>query len=214
MNKLKLSLLFVLFAGLFVACTKEEGTSSSSEVYSELATTELQERSGTGFGGCFELVFPVSVKLPDGTTTKVNSTDELKTSLKNWKENHKKDSTRTRPTFVFPISVVKADGTIENVETEEELRELRKECPRSFGDRHGKGKHCFKLEFPYSIKKADGTVVVIKSADDLKGIRGDKTRGKREKPELVFPVTVTKTDGTKVTIKTKEELTALKESCK
>jgi hypothetical protein len=116
--------------------------------------------------------------------------------------------------FVFPISIVKSDGTIENVESETELRELRHECPRTFGDRHGKGKHCFRLEYPYSIKKADGTIIEIKSAEDLKNLRGDKTRGRKEKPELVFPVTVTKTDGTKVTIKSKEELDALKASCK
>lgn len=212
MKFLKFVFAAALFSTLMVSCSKEESDSSdSAELFARTSTTELQERSGSGFGGCFELVFPITIKFADGTTATVDSAKAIKSAIKTWKQANPDVS--GRPSFVFPISVVKSDGTVIEVENETELRDLRKECPRKFGPKHGGGEHCFKLNFPFKIKKADGTEVTINSLEDMKKLKG-KMRGHNGKhPELVFPVSITLKDGTVKSIATKEELKAVKDAC-
>ena len=212
MKFLKFVFAAALFSTLLVACSKEEVTSDdSTELFARTATTELQERSGSGFGGCFELVFPITIKFTDGTTVKVDSARAIKSAIKTWKQAN--PDSKGRPSFVYPISVVKSDGTIEEVADEKELMDLRKECPRKFGPKHGGGEHCFKLNFPFKIKKADGTEVTINSLEDMKNLKG-KLRGHNgKKPELVFPVSVTLKDGTVKTAASKDELKAIKDAC-
>lgn len=212
MKFLKFVFAAALFSTLLVACSKEELTSDdNAELFARTATTELQERSGSGFGGCFELVFPITIKFADGSTVKVDSASAIKSAIKTWKQSN--PGPKGRPSFVFPISVIKSDGTIEEVADEKELMDLRKECPRKFGPKHGGGEHCFKLNFPFKIKKADGTEVTVNSLEDMKNLRG-KLRGHNgKKPELVFPVSVTLKDGTVKTVASKEELKAVKDAC-
>ena len=213
-NKFKsITLLALLFSIFMVSCDTAEDNVSIVENYTDGAINELQERSGCGFGGCFELVFPVTIVFADQTTASVNSLEEMKDAIKTWKEAN--IDVKARPSFQFPIDVIKEDGTIVTVEDESELRALRKECPRVFGPGHGHGKHCFKIEFPFSVTLADGTVVEINSKEDLP--RPRKGNGKPDptmRPELVYPVTVTLKDGTSQTINSKEELIALKQSCR
>lgn len=214
LKSLKFLFSFAVIALLFTACSKDESNASSVENYAEATTTFLQERSGCGFGGCFELVFPISVTLADGTVITADSSAALKTAIKNWRVDN--PDVKGKPEFVFPISVVKADGTVVAIASVAELMALRKECPRQFGKGHGKGKHCFMLTFPFSIKQADGTVVVVNGPEDIKKQRNGEKDHKMgdKKPELVFPVTVKLKDGTTQVVNSKEELTALKDSCK
>lgn len=211
MKSVKLVFSMLLFTLLVASCTEENV--STSENFGDEATTFLQERSGCGFGGCFELVFPVTVSLPDSTKATYASYDDMKAGFKAWKEAN--PGIEGRPSFVFPLDILKADGTMVSIDSELELITLRKECPRKFGKGHGKGKFCFELLFPYSITKLDGTVVVINSKEDIKGqLKGQKGGDKKAKPALVFPVTVKLKDGTTKTVASKEELTSLKDSCK
>ena len=211
MKSVKLVFSMLLFTMLVVSCTEENV--STSENFGDEATTFLQERSGCGFGGCFELVFPVTVKLPDAKSATYASYEEMKAGFKAWKEAN--PTVEGRPSFVFPIDVLKADGTMVSLVSELELLALRKECPRKFGKGHGKGKFCFQLLFPYSITKADGTVAVINSKEDIKTLlKVEKGGDRKTKPALVFPVTVKLKDGTTKTVASKEELSALKDTCK
>jgi hypothetical protein len=209
---LKFSLVFALFTMVFVACSKEEFNTTDADEFSTLATTELQERSGTGFGGCFEMVFPIEIQFEDGTVASVDSAKGIREAIKTWKQAN--PDLNAKPTFVFPISVVNADGEILVLENESELREVRKECPRKFGPHHGKGHHCFRLNFPFTIKTAAGDEVVISGPADIKKLRGQLGRPRLQKPELVFPVSITLKDGEVLEVANKEELKAVKEACK
>ena len=207
-NKFKsITLLALLFSIFMVSCDTAEDNVSVVENYTDGAINELHERSGCGFGGCFELVFPVTIVFADETTATVDSLGAMKAAIKAWKEANL--DMKERPTFQFPIDVIKDDGTIVTVADESELRALRKECPRNFGPSHGHGKHCFKLEFPFRILLANGTIKVINSREDLPRptVLGDRA-------ELIFPVNVTLKDGTSKTLNSKVEMIALKQSCR
>ncbi|HMP29323.1 MAG TPA: hypothetical protein PKD85_06970 [Saprospiraceae bacterium] len=210
-NVLKFSLVFALFTLIFTACTQEEFGTTDAEEFATLSTTELQERTATGFGGCFEMVFPIEIKFVDGTTVSIDSAKGFKDAIKTWKQAN--PDLRTKPTLVFPISVLNSDGVIVVVENSSELRDLRKECPRKFGPHHGKGNHCFRLNFPFTIKTASGELVVINSAEDVKNLRGQKGKPRLKRPELVFPVSVTLKNGDIQEVGSKEELKALKDDC-
>ncbi len=209
---LKFSFAFVLFTMIFVACSKEEISSTDADEFAEAATTDLQERSNTGHGGCFELVFPIEIKFADGSTATADSAGGIKAAIKTWKQAN--PDNKTRPSFVFPISVVKGDGTIVVIDDQDELKALWKECPRHFGKGHGKGMHCFKLNFPFTIKTANGTEVVITGPEDIKKMRGQKGQPRAQKPELKFPVSITLKDGEVKSVASKEELQAIKDACK
>ncbi|MFN0033983.1 MAG: hypothetical protein ACKVUS_02880, partial [Saprospiraceae bacterium] len=144
-----------------------------------------QERGGLGKYGCFELVFPIAMTLPDGTTTEsLDSYDELKQTLRDWFQANGKQggrrgrphgggqgnhpgggqggSNRPHPSFVFPVTVISQAGETISVEDEAELRALRAECGGTFGQHswQGHGQHglsCFEIVFPVTVQFPDGT---------------------------------------------------------
>lgn len=196
-----------------ISCESTVDNESQIENYTDSAITDLQERSGCGFGGCFELVFPVTIIFADESTATSNSLEEMKAAIKTWVQAN--PDTRPMPKFQFPIDVIKDDGTIASIADAEAMMLLRKECPRKFGKGHGKGNHCFRLEIPFTLLLADGSSIEVNSKDDLP--RPEKGSGRpdpADRPKLVFPVDVKLKDGTSQTINSKEELIALKDSCR
>ncbi len=75
---------------------------------------------------CFDLVFPLSIQFPDGTSAEAADRDELKTLARTWKEANP-DATE-RPELVFPVDVLLDDGTTVTVDSKEALRELKEGC--------------------------------------------------------------------------------------
>jgi len=81
--KKTLRFLFVPAVALIVtmaACTKDGIVATVAEAIDQ-ALYSVQKRGGVGKYGCYELVFPVTVQLPDSTTATVNSYEELKQVL-------------------------------------------------------------------------------------------------------------------------------------
>jgi hypothetical protein len=218
--------LFALLS-VFVACNKEQQL-SDTELDSAVdnALYSIQERGGIGRLGCFELVFPVTLELPDASTVEVDSYEAMKTALRTWFLANGGQSGgpghRPRPNFVFPISVVNQEGELITVESQEALRELRASCAGTFGNHgpNGHGQHrlsCFEIVFPITLEFPDGSTVQVNSRQELRqAIRTWKqgNPGATERPKFTFPITVKMTeDGTLVTVNSREELRALKENC-
>lgn len=119
-----------------------EVLSEDGEVISVASEEELkelkQECGGNYFGKheskghkgnctpCFEMVFPITIQLPDDTTAEAASREELKDLVREWKEANP-DATE-RPEIVFPVEVEMEDGTVVTVNSKEELKELRESC--------------------------------------------------------------------------------------
>ena len=223
MNKALKFFLLPLFAliSIFVACNKTD-TATIEDAVDE-ALFSLQERGGMGRYGCYELVFPVSITLPDGTSVEVDSYDELKETVRTYfSGNDHPRAHRRLFQFVFPISVISQDGDLITVEDQEGLFRLRADCGGTFGnhDHHGHGQHglsCFTLVFPITIEFPDGTTAEATdrmSLHQLLRTWRHNNPGVDGRPQIVFPLTVKMTDdGSLVTLENRDELKALKESC-
>lgn len=220
LKTLKFSLLsvFALLA-IIVACNKSNDITPEEAV--DQALFSIQERGGVGRFGCYELVFPVTLSLPDGTTADVDSYDAMKQTLRAFFEAN--GTHRPHASFVYPISVISQDGDLITVGSEDELRALRVECgggrfgnhgPRGHGDR---GLSCFEIVFPLTIEFPDGTTAEAANRQALHQLIRtwrQNNPGATERPQVTFPITVKMTDdGTLVTVNSREELHDLKAGC-
>ncbi|NOT37394.1 MAG: hypothetical protein HOP11_08460 [Saprospiraceae bacterium] len=204
----------------FTSCQKDDSSSTEVENFVNNSVYQLQGDCGLGKLGCFELVFPVTISFPDGTSGTYASYEELGSALREWRKAHTKAD--GRPEFVFPIDVLKKDGTTVTVTSKEELISLRKECPgrpgRGPGGHIGRGLACFELVYPVTLILPDNSEVTIAKKEDfraaIKAWREANPGKPTSRPHLKFPLTVTlKEDGTTVTVNSKEELIALKDRC-
>ena len=82
-------------------------------------------------GDCFEVVYPIDVSFPDGSTQSVASDEELETAIETWFQDN--PDAQEFPSPVFPIDVVVGTETI-SVDSEEALRELISQCPDDEGE--------------------------------------------------------------------------------
>lgn len=223
----------IALISIVVACNKADNTTVEDAIDQVLYTA--QERGGMGKFGCYELVFPVTITLPDSTTATVNSYDELKQTLRTYFEangvpgnggghHHHGHGNGPVPAigFVFPISVISQDGEVITVNDAGELSDLREACAGTF-DHHGPQGHgnhglsCFEIVFPITIQFPDSTTVEVADRQALhQAVRSwhQSNPGVQGRPEIVFPITVKMTDdGSEVVVNSREELHALKEDC-
>ncbi len=217
----------IAMIAIFFACNKSDSITVDEAVDEVLYNA--QERGGMGRFGCYELVFPVTIALPDNSTATVNSYDELKQTLRTYFETngtpgngHHHHGIRPRISFVFPISVISQDGDLITVDDQEGLLRLRADCAGTFGNHgpQGHGQHglsCFSLVFPITIEFPDGTTA--EAADRMAFHQLIRTwrqnnPGAQERPKIAFPLTVKMADdGSLVTVNSKEELRQLKQDC-
>lgn len=212
-------------AFLMTACDKENIDSEVVENFVNRSVFSMQGAGNCGKFGCFEFVFPLSIEFPDGSTQEVASYDELRATVKDWKENNA--DAEERPSLAFPLEVISEDGAIINVADKTELRTLAKECRKGYygkGDWKGHGKkgmgghgdRCFSLVFPVSINFPDGTSVAYDDVTSLKaGLRTWRSENGKtgEHPTLAFPITVELEDGTTQSMDSREGLRELKDTC-
>lgn len=233
----KISWLFLIgLLPLLNACNEENTATTNDEVsnYVEDALLELRDSTNVGPEHCYELVFPVTLLLPDETTVEIDSFGEFRTVLHDWKEAN--PDSDERPTLVFPIELINSDGEVITVESAEALKELREACPSPRGPRGPRGGHggghgrpgghhgpgdnggcaCFEIVFPVTIEFPDGTTQEVadrKALRDAARAWHEANPGVAGRPELVFPITVELEDGTTVEVADADALKALKETC-
>ena len=75
---------------------------------------------------CFEIVFPLSITFPDGTTTAYADRMTLKMAVRAWKVAN--PDAEERPMLAFPIDLTLEDGTTVTVNNSEELQAQKESC--------------------------------------------------------------------------------------
>jgi hypothetical protein len=190
----------------------------------ELATETiggLEIRSKSFEHGCFELIFPVNIKMPDGTIRIAVNQDSIKRLLHGY---CMANNDLPKPELVFPVEIKAQDGTLIKVASLDELKLLKKECFRNFldslrhkerGDRN-RDSLCFSLVFPIEVKKPDGTLVKVASKEELKMLIKNEARinhRKKNRIEIVFPVEVKLADGNTKILNSEDELKSLIRTC-
>jgi len=223
MNKL-LQFSFLLALGaitLFSSCEKEDlNVTEDVEFYVNSSVFDIEERGNCGRFGCYSFVFPISIQFPDSSVVEVEDYENLRTTIRDWKEAN--PDVENRPHLAFPLEVMDEEGTIISVESRADLRKLRIECRREFfkerRDKRGKhlGGDCFRPVFPLNIALPDGNTITATDRRDLQ----QKTRrwkannpNAEERPALAFPIQVEYRDGTIVDVASREDLKALREDC-
>ncbi len=220
-NLLKLNALLALFVtGMMSSCSDENSTVDVDNYVIE-TTFEIQKAFKIGKPGCYELVFPVTLEFPDATTAEVDSYENLKETVRAWKEaNTEVDG---RPSLEFPVDVLSQDGELITINEKSELVELAKECISDYRDgprdhhRLGKFRACFRLVMPLSIELPSGIIVEVQNYQQLKNVLREwkmNNPNATERPHLVYPLTIAFEDGSTQEIASPEELRQAKKDCR
>lgn len=198
-----LGLLAVLaLVGFMISCQKEDEAITADTFVSD-SVTEIQERSGAGIFGCYELVFPVTIQFADSTTASVNSYEELRQAIHDWfQANGGRPHHGDRPTLVFPFQVTNSAGEIITVENQQQLQDLKALCdPNPGGGGHDSlGGHGGHGHHGHHGGPGGGP-------DTLGGPGGPGGHhGNGPCYTLVFPVTINFPDNSQLTVNSPEEL--------
>ncbi|MEM9821223.1 MAG: hypothetical protein AAF985_09135, partial [Bacteroidota bacterium] len=157
---------------------------------------------------CFEIVYPVELVLPDGTTQTANNDQELGDIIYAWYEAN--PNSEEFPTFNYPINVL-LDGESQTVNSDEELEAMFGECEYDEGL-----ELCFAISYPVQIVFPDGSTADINSDEALEEAVDNwytQNPNSMDDPTFAYPIEVTLEDGTVQSISNDEELTALFDEC-
>jgi len=175
---------------------------------------------------CFDIIYPVDISFPDGTTQTVNSETELETAMDTWFSNN--PNAVDYPNLVFPIDVRLADSTVQSVANDKELCDLELEC---LGDLFDEGflaledslgfgdwiePDCFTIDFPVDVDFPDGTSQTVNSESELDTAICtwiNNNPNSEDWPLFSFPITVILEDGTSRSVGSDEELCDLYVTC-
>ena len=225
---LKGMVLLVLLGLAFTSCEQED------DDYDEMGQTTNTENltafgiiTGNGAGHspdssdmdgdymedeCIQLVYPVRLLFPDGTSQEANNDDELEQSFEDWLDQN--PDSFDEPTFVFPIEIILM-GETQTVNSEGDLCILLQACDDEYEDDDGAYEECFELVYPVTILFPDGTSLVANNYDELERIEDDwedSNPDSEEEPMLEFPLDID-LEGEIVTIEDYETLEALEDEC-
>lgn len=160
---------------------------------------------------CFDLVYPITIAFPDGTTVEAEDMAALRTLLMEWRENN--PGATERPTLVFPVDVTLEDGSVMTVEDHAGLRALAADCE---GPGRPNLRRCFDLVFPITVSFPDGTTAEAADAEALRTLLSewhDSNPDAEDRPTFVFPIEVETRSGEIVTIEDAEAFRELLHRC-
>jgi hypothetical protein len=230
-------LLFFAALAVFSSCEKEDVSTTknlTTEEATTLALTVMDESGEMGCSGCFTLVYPVTLILPDESEVLVESRDDIGAAIRAFLEANPPQGDRPflrlrgyRPQLAFPYDVQLEDGSLLTINSPEDLQLILEACgfnpDRPGGPGHG-GTHgqlsglnqCFNLVFPVIIAFPGGNSA---AADNPLEIRQLITAWRilhpfsPLHPHLDFPYQVELQDGSIVTLNNHFDLADLREHC-
>lgn len=155
---------------------------------------------------CFEILFPISILYPDGSTLVLNSIEEADSVYDAWVIVH---GDSIIPEIIFPINVELEDGSILIVNDDDEFGDLEDACE---GD---DDEDCFDFVYPVTILNPDGTQLTVHDIDELEDAFDDwfDNNGSNQEPTFAFPLNVIYEDGTTETVADLDELEEIEEDC-
>ena len=169
---------------------------------------------------CFEIVYPVTYIMPDGSTITVTIDDEDGwAELKDWYE-YNSDS-EERPAIQYPVDILirTEDGeTTVTINNKEEMAAAKEECREEWNDDETEDE-CFDLVLPVTYLMPDGTTITIEDERGWYDLRNwYEENGDAEAEALLqYPVDIlirTEDGETTVTINNQEEMAAAEEECR
>ena len=135
---------------------------------------------------CFELVYPVSYTMPDGSTITGDDKEGLWVAIETWYESH--PDVEEKPDLQYPVNVLFEDGETLEVDDEDDMEGLKEECEYDKEDWE-----CFELVYPVSYTMPDGSTITGAGEEELwTDIKAwyDAHPDVEAKPALQYPVSV------------------------
>ena len=150
---------------------------------------------------CFELVYPVSYLMPDGTTIEIPADDEDSwAEFKSWYDNN--SETDERPSLQYPVEIIyeidgeegAQDQRVVTINNEDEMMAAKEECGEEESE-DNEERECYEYVYPITFILPDESTVEISSEDDESGwglIRRfyEENSNYEEEPALQFPVEI------------------------
>ena len=162
---------------------------------------------------CFNLVFPVTFDMPDGSTITVTSNDEDGwTEIKAWYEAN--PDSEEKPALQYPVDIVyEKDETTVTINNDDKMRGAYRHCGGRDDDRD---RACFALVYPVTFIMPDGSTITVADREDWAELKAwyEANPDSEERPTLQYPVDITYRDGTTQTINNDEEMRIAKEDCR
>ena len=173
---------------------------------------------------CFELVFPVTYIMPDGSTYVIASDEDESgwEELKEWYDSNP-DSDQ-RPELQYPVDIVtweNEESVTITINNEEEMIAAKEECREMWGQESDgdDGASCYAFVYPISYTMPDGSVIEVSTDEDESGwlaIREyyQSNPSEESEPSLQYPVDLIfrTEDGTEtVTVSSDDDLDAVEE---
>lgn len=160
---------------------------------------------------CFELVYPISYTMPDGSTISGDN-ETVNDAIKAWYEAN--PNSEEKPELQYPVDVIFKDDDVKTIQNEEEMIAAKEYCDKKWDEDWDKD--CFKLAYPISFTMPDGSSITgenEESLDDALKAWYEANPDVEDKPELQYPVDIIFEDGSTTTLASEEELVAVKEDC-
>ena len=208
------NLFFLAFIFLLAACSKEDlATTVVNDETTLMALVMGDDRGKEGYKGneksgedCFELVYPVTVIMPDDSSITGMDEDDLWGAIKDWYDAN--PNSDQRPSLVFPVDVVFNDGTIQTIEDNDAMKALWEDCD-------GEKKTCYEFVLPLSVTMPDGTTIAVNEEEDWGQIRlwYEAHPDVETKFSFNFPVEVIFKDEETKVIENEEDLEDLEKDC-
>lgn len=183
---------------------------------------------------CFDLVFPITVIMPDNSQITGPDKDSVLSAIRAWYVAN--PDSMSRPTLQFPVTIMYADSSTLVINDETELRTARAACDDGDDDNegrrrnrrgnHGGGGHgggncpdydCFDLVYPVSYMMPDSSLITSPSQDSINVLIRtwfSDNPGQQGRPQLQFPVDIIFEDGTTQTVTTEAELRQALAACR
>lgn len=189
----------------------EDGNPVSAEDPEELFDLLAECGPGPGSPGCgigtfvcYEVSYPATFLLIDGSTVTVNDDDEFAEVL----------ITGEWAGFDFPLTLIDGEGNEITVNNDDELNEAILDCDSPWGGGNGGGPiidvffGCYDLAYPATLTLIDGTTVVVNNEEELSNaiLNG-------EWASFGYPLTLIDEEGNEVVVNNEEELGEAIEEC-
>ena len=149
---------------------------------------------------CFDIVYPITVVLDDGSTMMAANEDALDDIL----ENNEVSG------VVFPLNLIDEDGNPVTVNNEDELETLAENCENGENENDFLEdiEDCFDIVYPITLVLDDGSTITAANEDAL-----DDILENNEVSGVVFPVNLIDEDGNVITANSQNELDDLLDDC-
>ena len=197
-----------------------------NDIYSE-CDFDWKRQEGHYNRGCFEVVFPITFLMPDGSTIEVETDDEEGWSdLKLWYEEN--DDAEQRPILQYPVGIIyeteEGDSTV-TLNNDGEMETAKEECREDWSesgewdeDGDWDEEECFNWIYPITFLMPDGASMTLENEDGWHILSRwyEENGDSDQEPILQYPVDIiyeTEEGEITTTLNNSDELESFEEEC-